>query len=464
MILIEKVKKIIEKYGMLDSEDKIVVGVSGGPDSITLLHILWRLKEELNISIISAHLNHGLRGKDAVTDEEFVKEFSYKLGIPVRTESVKVHDFAKSNNLTIEEAGRKLRYELYRKIAEETSSNKVAVGHNLDDQAETVLMRIIRGSGIDGIAGMPPVRNLTEKIKVIRPLIEISREEILKHLKNSKLEVRVDRTNFARTYFRNRVRLELLPILEKKYNRNIKKNLVNLANIFSSENDFFSNNLTEILSAIIKEKTADEIVMNKNKLIDLHLSIKRRCLRECIKMLGGLSNITFEHIEDVIDGLNKNNLEFELPNSIRIIFRYDSIIITKSKEKNPENYEYKLKIPGNTEIKEASIIINAEYLEKIDLGTLRREHSKAYLDADLLEFPLIGRNRKEGDKFTPFGLAGTKKIKKFFIDNKVPHENRNKMPIVTDSRGNIAWIAGHRIDNRFRITPLTKNILKLEIK
>lgn len=474
MDILGKVKKTIEKFNMINPGDKIIVGVSGGPDSVTLLHILWRLKEELNISLITAHLNHGLRGKDAILDEEFVLEFSAKLGIPVKSEKVNVHDFAKENNLSLEEAGRRLRYDFFKRVAEIESANKVALGHNLDDNAETVLMRIIRGTGVDGLGGMPIVRDLTEKIKIIRPLMEVTREEIIKHLKISKLAARVDKTNLTRTYLRNKIRLDLLPFIEKKFNGNIKRNLVNLAEIMSSENDFFLNTLSDIFTGIIQEipSAENKIVLYKDKLINLHPAIKRRIIRKCMQsLIPEWRQANFEHIEEIITALNKQcNLDFELPGGIKVLFRYNSIIITSATvppgaaEEIPVNYEYEVKIPGRTEIKESGLTVDSEFVKTIDFSLIKRDNTKAYFDVDLLNLPLTIRNKKQGDKFIPYGLSGEKKIKEFFIDKKILREKRNKIPVILDKNSNIIWVVGYRTDDRFKITSATKNIIKLEAK
>ncbi|MFH1001963.1 MAG: tRNA lysidine(34) synthetase TilS, partial [bacterium] len=216
-MLEEKVLQTIKKFDMLSFNDRILIGISGGPDSVTLLNILLSFKKRYNLSFFIAHLDHMLRGRESDEDVNFVKNLAQVFGLPCEIKSSNLTKITRKEHLTLEEAARKYRYKFFLETARKFETNKIALGHNADDQVETVLMRFLRGSGLEGLMGIPPVRG-----KIIRPLIECSRTEIEEYCKENKIEYRVDSSNKEVVYFRNKIRLELLPLLSKSYNKNIK--------------------------------------------------------------------------------------------------------------------------------------------------------------------------------------------------------------------------------------------------
>jgi tRNA(Ile)-lysidine synthase len=290
-MILEKVKKTIKKYNLIRKGDKIVVAVSGGPDSVTLLYLLNSLKKELEVSLQIAHLDHMLR-KGSYKDREFVEGLSRKLKIPITCSQVNVKELAKKGS--VEEIARNARLRFLFKVAKDTKSKKIAIGHNLDDQAETVLMRILRGTGLYGLSGILPKRNIAG-FDIIRPLIETRREDIETFLKGRKIKPRLDSSNLENIYFRNKIRNNLLPLLEKEYNCNIKDALSNIAQTVGDDYDYLSKAAQGFL-----RKSAARIHLKK--FLRLHPAIQRLVLRQAIASVkGNTRRITLQHIKEIED-------------------------------------------------------------------------------------------------------------------------------------------------------------------
>ena len=253
----QKIIQTIKKYNLINSGDKIVLGVSGGPDSIAMLDILNQLKDEMNFEIYVVHVNHNIRGKDADEDEEYVKKYCEKYNIKFFAKKIDVPTIAKTEKIGTEEAGRKVRYEYFEEILKETKSNKIAIAHNKNDKVETIIMHLLRGSGISGLKGIEPIRGN----KFIKPLIECDRQEIEKYCRENNLQPRIDKTNFENEYTRNKIRNIVIPYIKKEFNPNIIETITRLAEVVSSEDDFIENianeNYKKLL--IIEEKNRIEL-------------------------------------------------------------------------------------------------------------------------------------------------------------------------------------------------------------
>ncbi len=302
--MLKKVKNTIKKYNLIDNEDKIVVGVSGGPDSISLLNIL----HELGYNLCVAHINHGLRD-NAKIDEEYVKDFCNKKNIPCFIKKV---DLKKNlSGMTIEEAGRKIRYDFFNEIMERENCNKIATAHNSNDNAETVLMNIIRGTGLSGLKGIEPIRG-----KIIRPLIECDRKEIEKYCIENNLSPRHDESNDEVLYTRNKIRLQLIPYIEKNINSNVINNINRMSSIISEEETFISNQVDYAYKACILKEYDNKLVCNLKVFNKLDNVIKKRLIiKFIIKVLGNAKDIEKVHIEDILK-LCTNNVgkKYLMPN------------------------------------------------------------------------------------------------------------------------------------------------------
>ena len=297
----EKVLKTIKKYNLINERDKVVIGVSGGPDSICLLHILNSLKEELKIELYVAHVNHMLR-EAADSETEYVKEICKKLNIECFIKKVDISKLAKELKQGSEEAGRNARYEFFNEVLEKTNSNKIATAHNSNDRAETVILNILRGSGLSGLKGIEVKRDE----KYIRPLIEIEREEIEKYCEENKLNPKIDETNKESIYSRNKVRNELLEYIKKEFNPNIIKTINRLSQVATEENEYMQK-ITKQEYEKISTKDNDIIILDLKKFNNLELVIKRRLIlytiNEVIHTTNGIEKV---NIEDIIKLCNNN--------------------------------------------------------------------------------------------------------------------------------------------------------------
>lgn len=310
-MITDRVKVTLKKYKLINKNDKIVIGVSGGPDSVALLYLLNSLKKELKINLHIAHLDHGLR-KDSFKDREFVCGLAEKLRLPITASQINIKQLARYGSL--EEIARNARLGFLFKVAKDIKANKIALGHNLDDQSETVLMRILRGAGLYGLSGILPKRNISGYI-MIRPLIEIRRPDIEAYLKRKKIKPRRDTSNLEDIYFRNKIRNKLLPLLEKEYNKNIKEVFSSLAQSAGADYDYLIERAQRLL------KGSDKKISLK-KISKLHPSILRLILRLMITNIkGDTRRIEFRHIKEIEDLIFSRpvNSVVDLPQGISVI-------------------------------------------------------------------------------------------------------------------------------------------------
>jgi len=320
----EKVLEIIKKYNLIENGDKIVIGVSGGPDSITLLNVLLEIKNEniINFDMVVCHINHMIR-EEAVQDEEYVLEFCKKYNIECFVKKIDVENKAKEEKLGTEEAGRIARYEFFNEILEKTGSNKIATAHTANDNAETVLMNIIRGSGTAGLKGIEVKRD-----NLIRPLIDCSREEIEEYCKTNNLNPRIDKTNFQNIYTRNKVRNMLIPYIKENFNPNIIEGINRLSELSKKENEYLEKVTQKKYKEILIEEQDNQIILDLNKFNLQELVIKQRLVLYTINILFGTrSGIEKKHIEDIIK-LCSNNIgnKFLIPNKkVKILVKNKKI-------------------------------------------------------------------------------------------------------------------------------------------
>ncbi len=328
-MLENKVLETIKEYNLIQKGDNIVIGVSGGPDSITLLDILRKLSNEMEFKIVVAHINHMIR-EEAIDDEKYVEEYCKKYSIPFYALRKDVEEIAKQQKIGTEEAGRKLRYDFFEEILQKTKSNKIATAHTANDNAETILMNIIRGTSLGGLKGIEIQRNN----KYIRPLIKQTREEIEEYCKENNLEPRIDKTNKENIYTRNKIRNLLIPYIQKEYNPNIIETLNRMSEIIKKDNDYLENVVKNEYENLVLEETKEQIVLDLKKFNNQEEVIKSRILLYTInKLFGTSSGIEKKHIEDIIK-LCKNNIgnKYLVPNkNKKILVKNKKIYITFNK-------------------------------------------------------------------------------------------------------------------------------------
>lgn len=306
VIFLNNVTNTIKKYNLINDGDKLVLGVSGGPDSICMLDVLNRIKNDNNVNIkfdmVVAHVNHMIRA-EAGEDEKFVKDFCEKIGVPFYSKSIDVQKVANNNKIGTEEAGRNARYDFFDEVLAKTNSNKIAIAHNKNDKVETMIMNILRGSGTTGLKGIEPIKNN----KYIRPLIECERSEIEEYCAQNNIEPRIDRTNFENIYTRNKIRNVVIPYIKKEFNPNIIKTMDRLSELVKEEDEYLENTVKSKYKELIVEEKEKEYIMNLKEFNKLEKVIKSRLLLYTIsRLLGTTKGIEKIHIEDIIKLCEKN--------------------------------------------------------------------------------------------------------------------------------------------------------------
>lgn len=462
MDITEKFLRTIKANNLIEKGENVVIGVSGGPDSICLLHLLWRLKEDFNIKLFAVHLDHQFRGIEAEKDAKYVEEFCEALGIESFIFSHDIGKYSKEKGITFEEAGREWRYKLFDEVAKKTNSSKIAVAQNRNDQAETVLMRLFRGSGLDGLTAIDYKRDE----KIIRPLLDINRKEIEEYCEKNNLKPRIDKTNLETIYTRNKIRLELIPYIEKNFNPSIIDALWRSANLLRDDSYYLNLLTEEKLKDITLEKSKGKYSLDQNKFDNLDIAIKKRVLRRAIgEVKGSLKEIGWTHIESVIELINKKNVgsRLDLPGHITAQLGYNSIDVKNSTKLQGENkaydFEYELGIGKITYIETLNASIKVELVEQSKVNN-KKDKNTALIDYDKIKGNLCIRNRRNGDKFKPIGMKGTKKVKDYFIDQKVSKDMRDKIPILCDEKG-IIWVVGYRMSESYRVDSKTDKVIKL---
>lgn len=449
--MIEKVTETINQYHMLEEGDKVVIGISGGPDSVALLHILLKLQPRFKLILYLAHMNHLLR-EEAKEEALFVKKLAKSVKLPLIMEERNVLQDS-SKNLSLQQKARKIRYEFLIQTAKKLNATKIALAHHEDDNIETILLWLMRGCGAEGIKGIPPRRKINEGLYIIRPLIKNTKQEIQDYLQLHKLSFKIDASNFKKNYCRNKIRLELLLQL-KKYNPKIKEALNRLATLWNQDNEYLN-----LLAIEAKNKVLEEGRIDLKKFTLLHQAIQSRILRQLIEEVkGNLQGISWRHIEAIIKLIKKGQGRLDLPSNIKVEREYERLMIYQGKrEEIRKGEERYLKIPGVTEVDELKI--ETQVITKESLSPKFSLSSEAYLDYDKVKLPLLLRHRKKGDKFHPYGMTGSKKIKDYFIDLKVPKRERDKIYLLEDQEGIIWVMSPNRIDERVKVTNATKNVM-----
>lgn len=459
-MVFEKVLSTINKYNLIESGDKIVIGISGGPDSVCLLHILNRLKEKLDIELYAAHLNHQIRGIEAQKDALYVSEICNKMGITYFLKSIDVPKYCEDNGLSIEEGARKLRYEMFDEIKQKTKSNKIAIGHNLNDQAETVLMRIMRGTGLQGLRGIEYIR----ENGIIRPLLDIERKDIEKYCEEHNLNPRIDESNLENIYTRNKIRLELIPYMTDNFNTNLIESIVRMSHNLRSDSDYIESEAGSKFKDICKV-TSDAVNIRVDDFIKLHNAIKVRILRKGIKtILGDTNFIDQKHIEDIMEFESESKIDkmLTLPRGVFVYRKKDCIILTTT-EMVIEDIDFLYNIPNNgfVKIKEVNTIIETQTMTIDRYKNGKVDKMSKGFDLNKIKGGIVIRSRQQGDKIKLAG--GTKKIKDLFIDLKIPREDRCKVPLIADEQG-ILQVGQYKSSENYKIDEKTEEVLKVTFK
>lgn len=463
-MLTEKVIKTIRKHRLILEGEHVLACVSGGPDSVCMLDLLHALSKSLGFTLSVAHFNHLLRGGESDGDEEFVRDLAASLKLPFTTGSADVAAWGKERGMSKPEAARILRYRFFDEEARRLNAGKIALAHHADDQAETVLIRLLRGAGARGLSGILPLR----QDRYIRPLLFAGKKEIIAFLSEKNVHFREDRSNRIPDSLRNKIRLELMPKLEEQFNPSIADALCRTAEILREEDDFLDRYVEEVfLSCLAEAQGKEKVIFRRPALKGLHPAIQRRVVRMGVERLqSNLMRFSYSHLEDALELLERGSVGKSLnwPGGLRVLFSYETISITReaARKKDAGKVQSLLPVPGEIIFLGRRII--TELAEAKDWGKgADEEGTVAWMDIAKVSPPFLVRTRRDGDRFQPLGMASKKKLKDFFMDRKVPAEKRDDIPLVL-SEGEIVWVGGMGISDRVKISSGAVKAIKVALK
>lgn len=420
----------------ISDSDRVLVALSGGADSVAVLLEMKRLEENGKISAVAAaHLNHGIRGSEAEEDVLFCRELANKLSIPFFEEYADVPAVSREQKLSLEEAAREVRYAFLERVRSQNGFSCVATGHHADDQVETVLMHLIRGSGLEGLCGMR-FRNGT----VVRPLLRVSKERILCYLKENEQQYCEDSTNADPNYLRNAVRTELIPLLEQ-WNPRIREAILRMSENVSSDSSYLSE---------VAEKTSQS-VSTRQEIASLEAPVRMRVLRSFLPY-DSFEKKDLETLDALLTA--RTGTYRNLKNGFCAWVSSDRLFTGKSEQ---VSYEVQLCFGESVHVPNGTLRMETSGIEEF-----RPDPYTAFLDSSKVIGKITARSMRDGDRFTPFGMEGSKLLSDYLTDRKVPRFERN-MPVVCDSAG-ILFVAGHTIDERARVTDRSKQLIKIVYK
>ena len=460
-----RVSAFIKLKRLFSGVKTVLAAVSGGADSVCMLYLLYHLRDELGIELHVAHLDHGLRDRESQAEARYVKQLARRLGLPCTADRRNVLAYRESSRTSLEEAARIVRYQFLADAAKSAGAQAVAAGHTRDDNLETILMHLLRGSGTGGMRGLSPLTVLhTGKgdISVARPLLEISREETSRYCRTLHLKPRVDPSNESLVPMRNRVRHELMPLLGK-YNPRFDDALLRSASAASEDMDFLRRAVSGLWGTVV-EKQGETLVIDRMLFLALHPALQRHLLRSCMeRLLGGIMDIEWRHIADMLALAGKPaGRSVNLPGGLVFTAEHGRLLLGGNAAElcpyPPLEGEYRLNIPGTTEV--PGWRIEAEITER---GKTDNEDFTACMDVERTGMELYLGPPRRGDRFQPMGMAQEKKLGRFLIDARVPRAWRSRIPVVR-SAGRVVWLAGLRLDERVKICEGTRETLCLTMR
>ncbi len=479
--VMKRIEKTVEKHRMLSPRDRVVVGVSGGPDSMALLAALRHLSEKYELTLLLAHVNHGLRGTRADEEEAFVRRFAEGAGLVCEFRRLDMPSICREGKKSLEEAAREQRLHFFEQVKRRHGAGKIALGHHRRDQAETVLMNLFRGSGAEGLKGMLPVR---EGI-YIRPLIELSKDEIIRFLQAEGLPFMIDDSNMETRYLRNRIRHRLLPELKDGYNARIEENLCRTAEIMRLDDDCLQAEVRRICDdrRIVRSDPADpEIRICIPELLRLHEALQNRLIKNlllrCAAVHRGVGHLHIQTVRDFVVSPHASG-SLHLPLRLELRREYDQVVMVRRRRVRrgtcAEPGERTLPDPAENSVSSDSLDVPVPGIIDVPGRPVRLRFSftdpsavrfdcpqTVFMDYERIAPPLALRFPRPGDRIRPLGLGGTKKLKSDFIDRKIPLRTRRRTPLIADAHS-VLWVVGSVLSDCVKITDGTKRILKIEI-
>ncbi len=487
MDLAREVVAYIRREGLVEHGDTVVTGVSGGPDSLCLLHVLWTQRAGLGIEIHVAHLNHQLRGAAAAADAQYVAELASRWGLPYTVEARDVGAVAREHKMAIEEAARRTRYAFLLRVAQRVGAVRIAVAHHADDQTETVIMHWLRGAGLAGLRGMLPATPMSSlrlfgppaegaPMWLIRPLLETPRTAIERYCEAHGLEPRFDRSNLDTTLFRNKLRHELIPYLERAYKPNFSEIVRRSARLIRDDYDLLRELRDRAWRETVCSATGEAVVVRREAWRALHPSLQRGIIRQAVGHLRhSLRDLGFEHVEAALQVGRQGDVgaQATLPTGLMWTVGYRTITLAETGFRPAADLpllhvdRVELHVPGVTPIPddgEATVRLIAR--EELPAGWAHNADPwRAYLDAAATGMDLALRRRQEGDRFCPLGLGGKHKlVSELLVNEKVPAQWRDEIPLLVRGDGEIVWVCGQRIDERARVREETSLVMAVELR
>ncbi len=451
----------VDRHALLAPGDAVLVAVSGGPDSTALLHLLHARAERLGLRIGVGHLDHGLRPESA-EEARAVECLAGELGVEVHVERADVHAVRRRLGTSVEAAAREARYDFLRRTAVRHGYSTIALGHHADDNAETLLLNLLRGSGRTGLGGIRPVRDGM----FIRPLLQASRADIEAYLRGRGIDWLTDASNADPRLRRNRIRHHLIPLLERDFQPAVRRVLSRAAEVLAEEEVWITGLLQPVVERLLRAEAPGRVALDAAGLAALPPAAGRRVVRAALgRVCGDLQRIGCGHVEAVLEAASEQHL----PGGVRVRRTLQEVVFERvaaggrllPPAPGPD-YEYRLDGCGTLVIAETGEAIRiSEVLPGEPAAGFGTDPLTARLDAEAVPFPLTIRNRRPGDRFHPLGAGGSQRLKKFFGDHKVASSERRSCPLLV-SAGRIVWVAGHRLDERARVTAATRRVITAE--
>ncbi len=458
-MLVAEIQRFVEAHELLCPGAKVIVSVSGGADSMALLSLLHRLESTYRLTLIVAHVDHQLRGKEADRDARFVQRYADKLGLPFHKTNVDVKALKRRTGLSPQHAARQLRYGALQSLFRSLSATHIALGHTADDQAETLLMRLLRGGGPAGLSGIP-----AKRMPFIRPLLEVHRHSILAYLRAAGIPWVEDSSNMSRNYLRSRIRLDLMPTL-RAYHPNIAQRLHHVADMLRADNDVLGQQTEDLAKQVLSWRVGNAMLaIRRAPFAAAPLAMQRRLLRYAIDRLPSSVNAAgFRDIEALWwFAVNNGKVGRRLTLTGQLIAERhsDVVLLWQAKALPPTSLSVLLPLPGTLTLHGLALSLTARALGLTQGWQDQVEPRRVFVDFDAAASPLSIRFPQPGDRFHPLGAPGSQKLQDFFVNNKVPKAMRQYVPLVL-AGAEVLWVVGYRIAEPFKVRPGTRQVLEL---
>ncbi len=449
--------KVFRKDFLIEKNNKIVLAVSGGVDSVAMLDCFAIIAPKFGLNLAVAHINHKLRGIDSDLDEELVKNLAEKYGLPFFTQAIDVKELAQKTCQSIETTARNVRYDFLKKVAQSFDANYIATAHTCDDQAETILINLIKGTGIRGLRGIAKIIQINKNLYLIRPLLSFPKSTLIEYAKHRNLQWREDKSNFSLDYFRNKIRHELLPLIKKNYNPNIVELLVKTSELAQAYHNYIKPIVEHILKESTKIISPNEIRIEIPKVVNYEPFLVGELIQEVFTSFLKKPPISFQKIENIrkLFHAQTGKVQQILSNLIAYKDREYIYLIDKS----TKQIQILADVPKlGRYLWNSSTLIILEEVEKDDFE-LNENPNIEYFDYDKIQERITIRSWETGDRFVPLGMKKSIKLSDFFVNQKVPKHLKERIPVLV-SRGEIFWVGGYRISEKYKVTRKSKRIIR----